>query len=709
MRVPVRITVLTMFSVLMIVIVGAVSFSNYRQGEISALETARELIRQSKVSTAENTRRLLGVTSTVANTVTRMPNEMAGATDPFIFADYLRTVIADVPQIYSTFIGFPDGRFVQALNFKLVNGEVRSISGIPPHTASAVRTMEPIESGQNRRQIWRYYDSDNNEISVTESESLTTYDPRERSWFRRALDHGTLGASEVYVFQSLREPGLTISSPMINVAGAVVGIDIPLDSLANFVAGQKPSENGQVAIVAQDGHLIAHPDPSIMIKRSRAGKDVSVVKVAELEDDRIRVAGTFIGGETAVEETVHVSGHQYVLSVQPIQAFANDRWYIVGVAAVEDFTGTLRESLNRAVLVAALLLFCALFIVYVVSTWITQPLSTASDFASRISQLDIDADTPKSSPFSEIQSLRASMVAMRDAIQMFLRYAPKDLVHVLVQSGTTAEIGGTRKDIAVLFTDIEGFTSINEKEAPEDILIQTSIYFEALTNALTDNRAIVDKFIGDAIMALWNTPVSDEYFVDNACLGTLAAFVASDQLNRDMSANNFPVFKTRFGLHTGEALVGNVGSPERMQYTALGPVINLASRIEGMNKFYGTNVLVSGDIRKKASGHFVFRKIDVVEAKGTTIPVEIYELMGVDDEEDSPCYVSPDAKKAKEIYEAGLEKYIAADFQGALDTFEEILMADPENGAALILAERCYRYLTNPPEDWQGVYSFESK
>ena len=224
MRVPVRITVLTMFSVLMIVIVGAVSFSNYRQGEISALETARELIRQSKVSTAENTRRLLGVTSTVANTVTRMPNEMAGATDPFIFADYLRTVIADVPQIYSTFIGFPDGRFVQALNFKLVNGEVRSISGIPPHTASAVRTMEPIESGQNRRQIWRYYDSDNNEISVTESESLTTYDPRERSWFRRALDHGTLGASEVYVFQSLREPGLTISSPMINVAGAVVGI-----------------------------------------------------------------------------------------------------------------------------------------------------------------------------------------------------------------------------------------------------------------------------------------------------------------------------------------------------------------------------------------------------------------------------------------------------------------------------------------------------
>jgi len=365
--------------------------------------------------------------------------------------------------------------------------------------------------------------------------------------------------------------------------------------------------------------------------------------------------------------------------------------------------------LNRAVLVAALLLFCALFIVYVVSTWITQPLSTASDFASRISQLDIDADTPKSSPFSEIQSLRASMVAMRDAIQMFLRYAPKDLVHVLVQSGTTAEIGGTRKDIAVLFTDIEGFTSITEKEAPEDILIQTSIYFEALTNALTDNRAIVDKFIGDAIMALWNTPVSDEYFVDNACLGTLAAFVASDQLNRDMSANNFPVFKTRFGLHTGEALVGNVGSPERMQYTALGPVINLASRIEGMNKFYGTNVLVSGDIRKKASGHFVFRKIDVVEAKGTTIPVEIYELMGVDDEEDSPCYVSPDAKKAKEIYEAGLEKYIAADFQGALDTFEEILMADPENGAALILAERCYRYLTNPPEDWQGVYSFESK
>lgn len=409
-----------------------------------------------------------------------------------------------------------------------------------------------------------------------------------------------------------------------------------------------------------------------------------------------------------MEERILVGGMHYILSVQPVTAFVTDRWYIVGLAAVEDFTGPLRDSLNKAVLIALMLLVCALFVVFVVATWIAYPLSTASEFASKISRLDLNVDVPGTSPFKEIQTLRSAMVSMRDAIQMFLRYAPKDLVHVLVRSGETAEIGGTRKEIAVLFTDIENFTSITENEAPEDILIQTSLYFEAMTEALSANHAIVDKFIGDAIMALWNTPIADEEFVDHACRGSLAALHASEALNRELAANNFPVFRTRLGLHMGEALVGNVGSPERMQYTALGPVVNLAARIEGLNKFYGTSLIVSDAVRSRASEAFVFKKIDVVEAKGTSIPVALYELMGESDS-GSPFHVTPDRIELKEIYEAALEKYLEGDFAGATEIFDDLLMADPTNGAALVIAERCNRYVTHPPKDWKGVFAFQDK
>lgn len=709
MRLPVRITVLTLFSVLMIAIVGAVSLINYRQGASTALDTARDMISTSQVSTIENTYKLLRVTSTVINTVAALP--ASGLTDgsPLLFANYLRDAIRDIPEIYSAFVGFPDGRFIQAISLELQDGTLRELPGMPTGTAMVVRTMAPLGDEGSRRQVWRYFDRTGAVIASNAPLSETSYDPRKRSWFLRAQETGMLGASEVYIFQSLREPGMTISAPMRHVPGAVMGVDIPLDSLAKFVARQKPGQNGAIAIVASDGRLIAHPDPSAMVTSSRGGPGgLHVTNIVELTDPKIRVAADMIGGTSGSERILSVEDDNYVVSVQPVQAFAMATWYVVGVARTDDFTGPLRKGLNRSATTAVALLLLALMLVLIVSNWISTPLITASRFADKISHLDLDAAIPKSSPFVEIQTLRASLIAMRDAIGMFLRYAPKDLVHILVQSGRSAEIGGTRHDIAVLFTDIENFTTMTEHEEPEDVLAHTSLYFETMTESLTSHHAVIDKFIGDAIMALWNTPIEDPSFIDNACLGTLAAFHASKNLNAELAANNFPAFKTRFGLHAGEALVGNVGSNQRMQFTALGPVVNLASRIEGLNKFYGTNVLVSGSIRWRASDTFVFRKIDVVEAKGVTSAVELYELMGHADPQ-SPYYVEPERIGLRDAFEVALEAYINGRFDHALALLDDLLMADPTNGTALVIAERCNRYASSPPANWSGVFRFETK
>lgn len=154
-----------------------------------------------------------------------MPSELVEAANQVVFAKFLRLTISDLPDIYSAFIGFPDGRFVQALNFRLANGGVRPVPGIPIGTASAIRVMDPVDGSISRRESWRYFDSDNREIVVATRSGRTAYDPRVRPWFKRAQRTGSLGASEVYIFQSLQEPGITISAPMENVSGAVMGID----------------------------------------------------------------------------------------------------------------------------------------------------------------------------------------------------------------------------------------------------------------------------------------------------------------------------------------------------------------------------------------------------------------------------------------------------------------------------------------------------
>ena len=129
-------------------------------------------------------------------------------------------------------------------------------------------------------------------------------------------------------------------------------------------------------------------------------------------------------------------------------------------------------------------------------------------------------------------------------------------------------------------------------------------------------------------MAMWNAPSDDDHHVDNACRGVLSALAVFEDLNEELEKRGAQIMRTRFGLHTGEALVGNMGARDRMQFTCLGPNVNSAARLEGLNKYYGTSILVSDVISKKASSEFLFRRVDIVEAKGTSIPVTLYELIG---------------------------------------------------------------------------------
>ena len=236
-------------------------------------------------------------------------------------------------------------------------------------------------------------------------------------------------------------------------------------------------------------------------------------------------------------------------------------------------------------------------------------------------------NTPVTSRVLEIDELGTTMAIAQRSIWSFARFVPKDIVRGIIDSSISTELGGVRREVTILFTDVTNFTGIAETADPDSLMHQTSRHFAALTEAFHAEGGTVDKFIGDSAMVFWNAPHLQSDHIERACRAALTAKAASDALNTQFEAERLPPFAIRVGIHFGEAVVGNVGSAERMNYTALGNSVNLAARLEGLNKEYGTTILVSEAVRNQVEHRFRFRDIASVIAKGMTTETRVYELV----------------------------------------------------------------------------------
>jgi adenylate cyclase len=247
--------------------------------------------------------------------------------------------------------------------------------------------------------------------------------------------------------------------------------------------------------------------------------------------------------------------------------------------------------------------------------------------------------------------------------------------------------------VTVLFTDVADFTAKTERADPSQVMIYTSRYFAALSDEIMRNHGTVDKYIGDAVMAFWNAPSDDPDHVVHGCRAILACLAANEALNKEFRREGWPPYDTRFGLHVGDAVVGNIGSSDRMNYTALGATINLASRLEGLNKNYGTRVLVSAAVRDRAGHAFLFRSVDSIRPKGFAEAIEVSELRGElaqSDEADIAMCRSWDEVFVSFAQEGAIEM--------AMVRLSGFLLDYPKDGIAKYHAERFRTAARNPGE-----------
>jgi adenylate cyclase len=224
-------------------------------------------------------------------------------------------------------------------------------------------------------------------------------------------------------------------------------------------------------------------------------------------------------------------------------------------------------------------------------------------------------------------------------------------------------------------------------------------YFAAMTAAIHSTGGTIDKYIGDAVMAMWNAPRPRPDHPVLACRAALACVARTRALFASGAWEGLPPLVTRFGLHRGQVMVGHFGAPDRFSFTAIGDDVNLAARLEGLNKLYDTTILVSEAIERDARDQFAFRRVDRVAVKGKSIGVQVYELLGERD-------VDPARVAAARTYERALDAYFARDFDGA----RALLGALGDDGPARVLAERCQALrAAPPPPDWDGTFAAPEK
>jgi len=287
--------------------------------------------------------------------------------------------------------------------------------------------------------------------------------------------------------------------------------------------------------------------------------------------------------------------------------------------------------------------------------------------------------------------------------RMFAQYMSEKVIAHLMANPERLKLGGERRHITLFFSDLAGFTSLSEGLPPEKVVGLLNDYLSRMTDIILEEEGTVDKFEGDAIMAFWGAPLPQEDQALRACRAAMRQHAALAELNQHLAGLSLPPLAMRIGLHSGEAVVGNLGSQKRFDYTAIGDSVNLASRLEGLNKFYGTGILASETTRQECGDGVLFREVDRVAVKGRETPVAVFQPLGL-----TADLGSAEAALSQEFAEA-LNLYRQGKFSEAAGSFENILAQNPGDAPAQVFLKRCREFQGSPPPDWDGVFRPDKK
>ncbi|MES1151152.1 MAG: adenylate/guanylate cyclase domain-containing protein, partial [Dongia sp.] len=608
----------------------------------------------------------------------------------FVFLSLLQSQ----PTVSWVAFGWPDGNFF----------------GARKDPDEGIRMVEVRHDAQGSNPDLLRVDSYQPEIGdihfLDRSLSTSTFNSSDQEWYK-AADQAKEPVWTEYGNTPLGlQPGISISSKLA-VYGhylGVITVGIDLDRLARFLTALKVTRHGRAFIMAPGNKVLSagEIDGTIggwhelgALKDPMAGAIAAAIAQGHLD------LATMTAPQTIEASTMMGDVKQYVtFTPLPFQ-----HWAIATVIPAEDILGDIPAT-KRRLYIMVIILVVAVSVIGAIAAHrlVSRPIAGIAADMHRIERFHLENLTYRPSRLRELDELSRALRLMGSGLSAFRKYLPADLVETLIREGIEAKPGGHTQPLTVLFTDLAGFTGLTESE-PDRIVEILGDHLDAMSRIVHQHAGTVDKFIGDSVMAFWNAPTAVPDHALAACRAALACRAAFAQSAEGMRAMDNGKVGLRIGVNTGETLVGNIGSSDRLNYTAIGDAVNVASRLESLNKRYGTAILIGENTAEAAGAAIVVRRIDKVAVYGRRGGQVVYELLGLADDRASLGDLG-----WIDTYQSAFERYLQRDWDGAIERFRE---ADRQRGRdepsrRMIL--RCRRYIDQaPPVDWDGTDMAESK
>ncbi|MGI9363555.1 MAG: adenylate/guanylate cyclase domain-containing protein, partial [Rhizobiaceae bacterium] len=694
MKLRLEVNLASVFTLITLCMLTIVVYYFYSSNRDLALLTARKEMQQARERSVADIIGTMAKSGQVVKAGASLISKFPEKSRSLEALDVMNTLIDGDSQYYGIYFGLENGgTFYQNV---VLPPEIQKFGPNDSPVPRGVKRVLSVIDGELEISAQDYYWVSQSGQRIKFAEATTNFDPRKRPWYLGAMKQDGVFVTQLYRFESTGRPGITFAQKIVDQYGNAIGVagaDITMTALAGILEDIRIGDEGLVFLLNREDQLISYTNTRSSQKRSRfltprAGQE------ARIDNSVVAAAMSHWTNNRQEFFRFSVAGDQqnYIASVAPIPEMFGAK-PLLGFAVPEDeFVGAIKSTTRDVLKISAIVLLIAILITVLVARLLSNKLRKLAGEARRIRGFDLESGPPLQSSIREISDLSQAMASMKSGLRSFGAYVPTDLVRSIISTGEEVKVGGVSRDVTIMFSDLTSFTSRTEDLEPEKLMPALSHYFEVMEAQITAHGGTVDKYIGDAIMALWNAPAEDDNHCEHACRAVLACRHAEAKINASDTSSPLVPLNTRFGLHRDEVVVGNVGSQSRMQYTVLGAAVNLASRVESLGKVYGLNALVTEQVVERTSHLFRFREIDRVSPAGTTKPVRLYELLGeLDPKGTFP--VDENLQAEAEAWQDCYELYCDRKWNDAHDAFKQHLHLASSQTLVDLYIQRCTAFM----------------